>query len=83
MGVFVCDCTPEIRSFSLRLNAHNSKAQFFQAVTRMNIYKLNCMVYANKYKSMEQVAPDKGKREGFWEEKTISQNCQHSHRQCY
>ena len=35
----------------------------------MKIYKLNCLVYAHKYKSMEQVAPGKGKREGFWEGK--------------
>ena len=35
----------------------------------MKIYKLNCMVYVHKYKSMEQVAPDKGKREGSWEGK--------------
>ena len=35
----------------------------------MKIYKLNCLVYVHKYKSMKQVAPGNGKREGFWEGK--------------
>ena len=35
----------------------------------MKIYKLNCMVYAHKYKSMEQVVPGNGKERASGREK--------------